>query len=73
VIDEMSAAGQGDPGVAGGDHVRAGVAGENEHCQPAYEYRRAGQCRAFFGLCGLSHFCSLTGPLIIWSSEWAKL
>jgi len=38
VIDEMSAAGQGDPGVAGGDHVRAGVAGENEHCQPAYEY-----------------------------------
>ena len=34
VIDEMFSAGHGDPCVAGGDHVRAGMGGEDDHSRP---------------------------------------
>jgi len=39
VIDEMPAAGKGDPGIAGADHVCACVQCEKQHRNPGDDYR----------------------------------
>ncbi len=69
VIDEVPPAGHRDPRIAGGNHVRTGVSGKDEHRQPAYYHGPAGKGTASRRCEGVPPLCPEVIPTSVFRRQ----